>query len=316
MKKVIFIVGALLVFALLLVSCGDNSTGNSQSGTGGTGDPSSSDVTTETTDSSGSDTSSGTDESTDNSTNDSTTDGSGTTDGSSTTDSSNTTDSSGNEGGADEPCKQHRLGNPVTIKEPTCTEWGIKAQYCQNCDYFSERKVVPKGHEKIVDPGYPSTCVTPGMSDGAHCGVCSVTIEEKKELPLAENHLEYAFKKVIKEPVLGTSGSAVFACVGCGKERTEILAALKTETIKKADVYNVEANPENPAVDNRWYVFDGKTDTAGLWNPGSDWFGNVGDTLTVTLAQETVLTDLVLYCAGNWTKASVTVRDTAGKVVL
>ena len=315
MKKVIFILSAFFVLALLLVSCGDNSTGDSQSGTESTGDPLSSDATTDKTDSSvgatdsvadssGSDMSSGIDDSTDNSTNDS------------TTDSSDTIDSSGNEGGADVPCKQHRLGAVVTIKESTCTEWGIKAQYCQNCDYVSERKVVPKGHEKIVDAGYPSTCVTHGLSDGSHCGVCGVTIEEKKELPLAENHLEYEFKKVIKEPVIGTSGSAVFACVGCGKERTEILAALKTETLKKADVYNVQANPENPAADNRWYVFDGKTDTAGLWNPGSDWFGNVGDTLTVTLAQETVLTDLVLYCAGNWTTASVTVRDTAGKIVL
>ena len=341
MKKVIFIIVALLVLSLLFVSCGNDSQGSQESGNGSL----SSDVTNNSdndkTDSPGTDSSGGEDNAdTDLSTEQSGVDkgdGNGTTDASadSSTDSSidDSTDNSGGESidsstdsgngdddgegddGADAECK-HRLGSPVTVKEPTCTEGGIKAQYCQLCDYFVERKVVPKGHEKTVDKGYPSTCVKNGLSDGSHCNVCGAVIEAQKELPLAPNHGEYRLKSVVKEPNIGAEGSAVFACADCGSEKTDKLPSLTATVVTKADVYDIQVNQDNLASDNKWYVFDGKTQTVGLWNPGNEWFGNVGDTLTVILSREMVLTDLVLYAAGNWTIASVTVRDTAGKVTL
>lgn len=325
MKKVILIIGALLILALLFASCGNSSTDNSYSGQASeesveAGDPSSNDVISSTTDESKNDTADSSDDDSDDTENGGTDDSfgdssavdSGITD--SSTDNSEGADSEG-EGGDDVEC-QHRLGSPVTVKEPTCTESGIKVQYCQKCDYYTERRVVPTGHQKVVDKGYPSTCVTNGLSDGSYCGVCGVVTEEKKELPLAPNHLAYEFKKVVKEPWLGTVGSAIFACVGCGSEKTESLPALTTSQVTKSDVYDIKVNKDNLAADNKWYVFDGKTQTVGLWNPGSEWFGSVGDTLTVTLSREMVLTDLVMYAAGNWTQASVTVRDTAGKVTL
>ena len=318
MKKTILAIATLLTLLLLFVSCATESNpSDSQSSQGGTtesaSDPVSSDKTDETVDSSTDNSSNpDKDDPSDNSSAPST-DGSGdgSTTGSSTIPSTN--DSSNT--GADEECN-HRLGAPVTTKEPTCTEPGIKAQYCIYCDYYTERKVVPNGHEKVVDKGYDSTCSTNGLSDGSHCSVCGVIVEAQKELPFNNVHLEYGLKKIINEPNIGVSGSAVFACVKCGSEKVDKLEPMTLGKIEKSDVYDVLVDRENPAYDNRWYIFDGKTDTAGLWNPGSDWFGCVGDTLTVKLGCEVILSDLVLHTAGNWTTASVTVRDTAGKVVL
>jgi len=330
MKKVILTIAAFLVLALLFVSCGDSGDTDGSQGVQESGksqsanDPSSSDTSSGSTDNSsitstdsseGGETdssTSGSADGTDDSSANSSTDGSV---DSSTDSSEDKTDNSEGAGTEDTEC-QHRMGAPVTIKEPTCTESGIKAQYCQKCDYFTERRVVPKGHEKIVDKGYASTCVKHGLSDGSHCGVCGAVTEAQKELPLAPNHMEYGFKSVVKEPAIGKSGSAIFACVDCGSETTKTLPPLTTAVVTKSDVYDIIVSRDNPAYDNRWYIFDGKAENSDLWTTGSDWFGNVGDTLTVKLGCEVVLTDLILHCAGNWTTASLTVRDTAGRVTL
>ncbi len=318
MKKVILTIAAFLILALLFVSCGDggeteDKRGESESSAvDSTSDPLSSDGTSNSTDAPPHSTSSGTDSET----TDSTSSGmdSGTTDSTSGGSTDGSTEGS-TDGSTDGPC-QHKLGSPVTVKESTCTESGVKVQCCQKCDYFSEREVVPTGHKSVVDKGYPSTCASKGLTDGAHCEACNEVLEEQREIPLSKNHAEYEFKSVVREPAIGRDGSAVFACVDCGSEATQSLPALKTALVTKGDVYDVAVSQDNPAADNKWYVFDGKTQTVGLWNPGNEWFGNVGDTLTVTLSQEMMLTDLVLYAAGNWTISSVTVRDTAGKVTL
>ena len=218
MKKTILAIATLLTLLLLFVSCATESNpSDSQSSQGGTtestSDPVSSDKTDETVDSS-----------TDNSSAPST-DGSGdgSTTGSSTIPSTNDSSNTGTDG----ECN-HRLGAPVTTKEPTCTEPGIKAQYCIYCDYYTERKVVPNGHKKVVDKGYDSTCSTNGLSDGSHCSVCGVIVEAQKELPFNNVHLEYGFKKIINEPNIGVSGSAIFACVKCGSEKVDKLEPMTT----------------------------------------------------------------------------------------
>ncbi len=284
MKKIVLMISVFLIITLSIVSCGNNDSPNGMANN-----------STENSvgDSNNNFSSSLNDEITDNS-----------------SESSN----GGEDGKEDEiPC-EHRLGAPVTVKEPTCLEAGVIEQHCQFCDYVFERNVAEKGHEIVVDKGYASTCAKNGLSDGSHCDACGVIIEEQRELPFAASHLSYEFKSMVKEPLIGEGGSAIFACVDCGHEKEEMLSPLTSLVLGKSDIYDIQVSQDNPAMDNKWYIFDGKTQTVGLWNPGNEWFGNVGDTLTITLSSEMMIKDFVMYAAGNWTIASLTVRDTSGKI--
>ena len=77
-------------------------------------------------------------------------------------------------------------------------------------------------------------------------------------------------------------------------------------------IENVYANDGNPASDNVWNMFDEDYKTAGIYTGGTDWYGNIGDTLTIELAEEMMLTELYLYVGGNYTGANVKVFDANG----
>ena len=63
-----------------------------------------------------------------------------------------------------------------------------------------------------------------------------------------------------------------------------------------------------------WNVLDGNTNGGGLYGPGNDWFGNVGDTLTITLDNEVTLKTFTMYTQGNSTYANVYFKDAKGNV--
>ncbi len=45
-------------------------------------------------------------------------------------------------------------------------------------------------HTKVVDKGYAATCLKEGLSDGAHCSVCSYVIAKQTVLPIGDHSLE------------------------------------------------------------------------------------------------------------------------------
>lgn len=90
-----------------------------------------------------------------------------------------------------------------------------------------------------------------------------------------------------------------------------------TIQLTKDDIADIIINPENAAVNNGWALFDGKTETTGLYNGGSaEWYGKVvGDTLTIIFKEEVEIQLVYAYAHGNWTTSSHTFYDAEGNVV-
>ena len=60
---------------------------------------------------------------------------------------------------------------------PTCTAAGYTTYTCAVCsDYYTDNTVSATGHTNKTVSGYAATCTASGLSDGAVCSVCSVTI--------------------------------------------------------------------------------------------------------------------------------------------
>ena len=68
--------------------------------------------------------------------------------------------------------------------EPTCTEKGVKDQYCTGCDYrIKDIEIDALGHNKAFDPGTPATCTTDGSTDYITCLRCLEVLQEREVLP-------------------------------------------------------------------------------------------------------------------------------------
>ena len=197
---------------------------------------------------------------------------------------------------------------------PKCTSKGVEVRACKKCDYKASRYVDPIGHTEVVLEAVPPTCTQDGLTEGKKCSVCNKVLEEQKFISRETAHEFTEFIKTVTAPTIGGKGKANFKCANCDKTKEIELDALKSELITKNDVFSIETTDYNPAVDNKWKILDGNKGTAGIYSTGDDWFGNKGDTLTITLDQERILTSLDMYVAGNWTFAEVTVRNAKGQV--
>ena len=71
----------------------------------------------------------------------------------------------------DNPQHQHSYGEFVTIKEPTCTEDGLKAKSCSCGDVVSE-SIAATGHSEEIMPAVGSTCTETGLTEGKKCSRC------------------------------------------------------------------------------------------------------------------------------------------------
>lgn len=81
-------------------------------------------------------------------------------------------------------------------------------------------------------------------------------------------------------------------------------------------VASATANEENKRKDYGMNMFDGITTSSGLYSDGStEWFGEVGDKLTITFKEEILLTKLNAWGMGNWTTSKVTAYNANGDEV-
>ena len=89
-----------------------------------------------------------------------------------------------------------------------------------------------------------------------------------------------------------------------------------TFVLNAEHISSAVANEDNTRKDKGMNLFDGDTVSAGLYSDGNDWFGVVGDTLTITFAEEMDVNSIIVYALGNWTTSHWTAFKADGEKVI
>ena len=211
----------------------------------------------------------------------------------------------------------HVYGEWTLAVEPKCAKQGEEHAICTLCGYTSKRFVAALGHTEEILPAVDATCSTTGLTQGKKCSVCNAILIAQKIVNKNNSHKYDEFVELNRAPSLSSTGLATYRCTDCSKTTEVSLPALTVQSITKNDIYKIETNNiYNPAIDNIWKMFDGNKNSAGIYAQGSDWFGDVGDKLIVTLDQEILLKELYVYVAGNWTTATVRVKNANGSTLI
>ncbi len=199
---------------------------------------------------------------------------------------------------------------------PSCTENATYYKSCQGCGAISDERFEAQstalGHVPTVLSAVAPNCTQSGLTEGSYCKVCNKVLVAQTTVPSAGHNYVYSASKSTT-PTLNAAGKKVSVCAGCNGTTTQTVSKLTATKVTKDQIYNVETGKFNPALTNVWNVFDGKTASSGFYSGADDWFGNVGDVLTITLDQEMYLSSLYVYVLGNYTEATITVKDAAGK---
>ncbi len=75
----------------------------------------------------------------------------------------------------------HSYGEWVTTKSATCTEDGLKSRACSLCGAKEDMLISSiYGHTVVIDAAVPSTCITPGLTEGRHCSVCEQVLTKQE----------------------------------------------------------------------------------------------------------------------------------------
>lgn len=199
---------------------------------------------------------------------------------------------------------------------PTCQSVGYtEGRVCSVCNTVTlERVELPIGdHTPVRDKAVAPTCMDNGLTEGSHCSVCNQTLVAQTVISANGQHVYGEFATVTTSPSFTSSGSGKMTCTRCGHSESLTFSQLTAQTLTKDDIYSIDTDKYNPAYDGRWKVIDGNKDVSGIYDSG-DWFGNIGDVLVLTLQQEMILTDFKVYTTGNYTTATVRVKDANGNV--
>ena len=82
------------------------------------------------------------------------------------------------------------------------------------------------------------------------------------------------------------------------------------------DIDSIYTNETNKRKEQVLNLFDGEIKSAGLYSDGKDWFGVLGDTLTIEFKYEILVTKILSYGVGNWTYSSLVGYDSVGNVTI
>ena len=213
-------------------------------------------------------------------------------------------------------CK-HVYGEWTLEVEPKCAKQGEEHATCTLCGHIGVKYIAALGHTEEIVPAVEATCVSTGLTQGKKCSVCNAILIAQKIINKNNNHKYDEFVDLVITPSLNQEGLATYRCTECKGTTDKKIPAMTVNRITKDDIYKIETNNiYNPAIDNIWKMFDGNKDSVGIYAQGADWFGDVGDTLIVTLDQEILLKELYVYVAGNWTTANVTVKNANGSALV
>ena len=201
---------------------------------------------------------------------------------------------------------------------PTCqSEGATEKRECKNCGLVTlESQVIEKtDHTVVIDKAVEPNCSETGLTEGSHCSVCQTVIVAQTVIEATGEHVFAEFAEVTKAPTASADGSGTISCTKCSYSESITLNKLTYEKLTSDDIYSIETDEYNPAYVNRWKVVDGNKEVTNVWASGNDWFGNVGDVLVITLDQEIYLSKLSIYVGGNYTFATVRVKDATGQTV-
>ena len=238
-------------------------------------------------------------------------------DGSNTSTQTNTNTSTNTSTGNTNVSCNHVYGEWTLVVEPKCAKQGEQHATCTICGYTGVKYVAALGHTIEIVPGVEASCSKTGLTDGKKCSVCNAILVAQKIINKNNNHKYDEFVTLVTTPSLTQKGLATYKCTECGRTTDKEIPMMTVEKMTKDDIYKLETNNiYNPAIDNIWKMFDGNKNSAGIYAQGSDWFGDVGDKLIITLDQEILLKELYVYAAGNWTTANVTIKNSSGSVIV
>ncbi len=103
-------------------------------------------------------------------------------------------------------------------KAPTCTEGGYSVRKCSRCGKEKDRKDLPAtGHKPETLPARPATCEENGLTEGSRCSVCGVTLKEQSVIA-ATGHSWGPWQEG-KLPTCEEKGKNYCVCANCGQTK-------------------------------------------------------------------------------------------------
>ena len=124
----------------------------------------------------------------------------------------------------------------MTIVAPTCTEQGYTAYACHCGDRYQEDYVDAEGHIPVIDPAVPANCMSNGLTEGSHCGVCGYVIKEQTVVLSTQHQKDEG--TVIKEATYDAPGTVMYQCIYCGEKSYVVLPQLERPEPTPAPVVN------------------------------------------------------------------------------
>lgn len=149
----------------------------------------------------------------------------------------------------------HIYSSSTIIKEPTCTEEGIKKYICACGESYTMTLSKSEHVFRYVDVKKNATCTEPGL-EWTFCDVCELEVE--REIP-AEGHNEYAYTR---RATPAEAGAYVVACDKCWIEFSSISFGRPSEYKLSATKYTYNGKAKTPKLTVT--TSDGKVLTKGV----------------------------------------------------
>ena len=129
------------------------------------------------------------------------------------------------------PATGHDPNTVVVVREPTCTETGLRAGYCSRCGQTINETIPAKGHNTAMMTVVQPTCGQDGYAYG-YCVDCHETIskDDPVVLPASSDSHVWDSGKVTTQPTCGDEGVRTYTCTVCGETKTEAISATGNHT--------------------------------------------------------------------------------------
>ncbi len=171
------------------------------------------------------------------------------------------------------PALGHDWDDGKITTEAACEKEGVKTYICARCQETKTEKIPALEHKVVQDPGKEPTCTEPGLTEGSHCDLCGMVLEEQKEIP-ATGHTSVVDKAtatctepgltegshcsvceevlvkqeqvpalghdwdagtIVKEATCQEKGEISFTCNRCGDTKTEVIPALQHKVVEDSE---------------------------------------------------------------------------------